>query len=90
MSDLRKRNRQYVEFSVSDVGAASLLLERQFNTSDYTVCKDNTIKLYNHIDRRGEINKCFVTNDLQVTTVNVSEEKLEDYFSSLIGGGGIG
>jgi len=89
MSELRKRNRQYVEFAVSDVNTAALLLERQFAISEYTVCDDNTIRVYDCIDRRGEINKCFVTKDLSVTTVNVSEEKLEDYFSELIGGGGI-
>lgn len=31
-----------------------------------------------------------VENSLQVTKINISEEKLEDYFSNLIGGGGIG
>ena len=90
MSELRKRNRQYVEFDVSKINTATMLLERQFGISDYTVCNDNTIKVYGCIDRRGEINKCFITHDLTVTTVKVSEEKLEDYFSGLIGGGGIG
>jgi len=90
MIELRKRNRLYVTFTVSDVNTAALLLERQFGTSDYTVCDNRTIRLYDNIDRRGEINNCFVSNGLLVTTVSVSEEKLEDYFSELIGGGGIG
>jgi len=90
MPELRKRNRQYVEFVVSDVNTAALLLERQFNISDYTVCDNSIIRVYDCIDKRGEINKCFVSKDLSVTTVHVSEEKLEDYFSGLIGGGGIG
>lgn len=89
MSDLRKRSRQYVEFSVSDVNTAALLLERQFNITDYTVCDNNTVRIFDCIDKRGEINKCFVVNDLFVTTISVNEEKLEDYFSRLIGGGGI-
>jgi len=90
MLELRKRNRQYVEFAVSDVNTATVLLERHFNISDYIVCDDNIIRVYDCIDKRGEVNKCFVSNDLLVTTVNVSDEKLEDYFSRLIGGGGIG
>ncbi|MDR1754482.1 MAG: ABC transporter ATP-binding protein [Eubacterium sp.] len=88
--ELRKRNRQYVAFSVSDVNTAALLLERQFNTSDYVVCDDSMIRLYDNIDRRGEINSCFVANGLLVTTITISEEKLEEYFSGLIGGEGIG
>jgi ABC-type multidrug transport system ATPase subunit len=90
MPELRKRNRQYTTFAVSDVNTAALLLEQKFDTSDYTVCDNNTIRVYDQIDRRGEINKCFVSHDISVTTLNVSEEKLEDYFSDLIGGGGIG
>ncbi|MCL2386279.1 MAG: ABC transporter ATP-binding protein [Defluviitaleaceae bacterium] len=90
MTQLRKRSRQYVEYAVSAVNTAALLLERQFNISDYTVCDDSIIRVYDCIDKRGDINKCFVSHDLTVTTVHVSEEKLEDYFSGLIGGGGIG
>ncbi|MFF2483578.1 ABC transporter ATP-binding protein [Paenibacillus sp. NPDC058071] len=90
MAELRKRNRQYAEFSVSDVNTASLLLERQFGISDYTVCDDHIIRVYDRIHLRGEMNQCFVENGLLVTQVFVSSEKLEDYFSKLIGGGGIG
>ena len=90
MLELRKRNRQYVEFAVSDVNTATLLLERHFNISDYIVCDDNIIRVYDCIDKRGEVNKRFVSHGLLVTTVSVSDEKLEDYFSRLIGGGGIG
>jgi ABC-type multidrug transport system ATPase subunit len=90
MPELRKRNRQYVEFSVSNVNTAALLLERQFGASDYVVCDDNTLRLYDNIDRRGEINSCFVANSLSVTTIRISEGKLEEYFSKLIGGRNIG
>ena len=37
----------------------------------------------------GEINREFARNGLLVTRINDSEENLEDYFSKLIGGGGI-
>ncbi|WP_105618202.1 ABC transporter ATP-binding protein [Vallitalea okinawensis] len=90
MIQLNKQNRQYVEFGVSDVNTAALLLERQFNTSDYTVCNDKIIRVFDCIEERGQITCCFVKNDLLVTKVNVSSEKLENYFSRLIGGGGIG
>ncbi|MBI9048620.1 MAG: ABC transporter ATP-binding protein [Anaerolineaceae bacterium] len=88
MADLHQRNRQYVEFDVSNVNTAALLLERQFHTSDYSVLDHQTIRLYECIDQRGEINSCFVENHLVVSKVTVSEEKLEDYFSGLIGGNG--
>lgn len=89
MPEFRKRNRQFVEFSVSDANAAALILER-LGMSDYIVYGDNTLKLFDHIEQRGEINSSFVANGLSVTAINISEEKLEGYFSNLIGGGDIG
>lgn len=90
MAELHRRNRQYAEFEVSSVNAASLLLERKYGITDYTVCDDHTIRLYDRIGDRGDFNQCFVEHGLLVTKVQISEEKLEDYFSELIGGGGIG
>ena len=37
----------------------------------------------------GEVNKFLVENEVMVTGINACEENLEDYFSELIGGGGI-
>ncbi|HBL50766.1 MAG TPA: bacitracin ABC transporter ATP-binding protein [Firmicutes bacterium] len=90
MAELHRRNRRYVEFVVSNENTAALLLEKHFGTEDYTVCENKTLRLYECLDKRGEINRCFVENGLLVTKVNVSEEKLEDYFAGLIGGGSIG
>lgn len=90
MDELRRRNRQYVEFEVSDVNNAAMLLERLFDISDYEVCDDKTIRVFECIEQRGEITRQFVQKDILVTKVQISSEKLEDYFSTLIGGGGIG
>lgn len=90
IAQLRKRNRHYVEFAVSNVNTAALLLERQFQITDYTVCDNRAIRLYDGMDKRDGINRCFVENGLSVTEIHMSEDKLEDYFSGLIGGGGIG
>jgi bacitracin transport system ATP-binding protein len=88
MADLHQRNRQFVEYAVSNVNKAALLLERKFNISDYSVLDNESIRVFEAIDQRGDINQCFVENQLTVTKVNISEEKLEDYFSGLIGGNG--
>lgn len=90
IKEVRKRNRQYVEFEVSDENSACLILERCFNIVDYSVHENKTLRLYENIEQRGSVNKCFVENGIIVTRVNVSEEKLEDYFSKIIGGSKIG
>jgi len=90
MTELRKKNRHYVEYGVSDEAAASRLLEEQFAIKDYSVQRDGGIRVYSDFDDRGKINGCFVANGIEVNKVAPSEDKLEDYFSKLIGGGRIG
>ncbi|QVK18625.1 ABC transporter ATP-binding protein [Mycoplasmatota bacterium] len=89
MAELHKRKHTYIEFDVSDINAAVKLLENKYHIADYTVCNDNTIRIYECNHNHGDINRTFVENGLLVTKVNISEENLEDYFSDLIGGGGI-
>lgn len=89
MEELHKRNRQYVEFQVSDENKACLLLEEIYHISDYSVHQNKSIRIFTDFDMRSEINKTFVDNGISVSTIRLSEERLEDYFSSLIGGGGI-
>lgn len=90
MVELHKKNRQYVEFEVSDENKATLLLEECLLLKDYSVHENNKLRIYSNFGRRAEINRLFVENGLDVSKINISEEKLEDYFSNLIGGGRIG
>ncbi len=90
MAELHKRNRQYVEFQVSNENKACRLLEEEFQFDDYSVHENGNIRLYSNLDLRASINLCFNQNGIEVTKVNLSEEKLEDYFSKLIGDGSIG
>ncbi|HIF5047897.1 TPA: ABC transporter ATP-binding protein, partial [Clostridioides difficile] len=47
MSELEKKNSKYILLQVSDIPKTSLILERQFNTKDYSVQDDYTLHLYN-------------------------------------------
>ncbi|MCM1261505.1 MAG: ABC transporter ATP-binding protein [Butyrivibrio sp.] len=125
MNDLHKRMRKYVEYEVSDVHKAALVLESKLGLNDYTVVDKRFIRLFPQaMDQSGcrdsqmprslshgkfdadaqstyravsdlttlsaEVNSCFIENGIAVAQVNIREEKLEDYFSNLIGGGKIG
>lgn len=113
MDDLHKRMRKYVEYEVSDVHKAALILERKLGFNDYTVLDKRFIRLFPQTASRNdclpvsdlavsdfpvsdltalsaEVNSCFIENGIAVAQVNIMEEKLEDYFSNLIGGGKIG
>ncbi len=88
--NLRKRNRKYLEFQVSNDNKAAMLLESHFGISDYEVHDKGNIRVYSHLGNQGKLNKVFVENDIEVLKIKVSEDNLEDYFTKLVGGGAIG
>ncbi|MEI4804498.1 ABC transporter ATP-binding protein [Bacillus sp. FJAT-51639] len=87
---LRKTNRKYLEFQVNDDNKAAMLLEKQFHIFDYEVHDEGNIRVYSHFGQQGQINKMFVQNDIEVLKIMMSEDRLEDYFTKLVGGGTIG
>lgn len=90
MEELRLRNRQYIELKVDDANNAVLILEEKLKINHYDVHENGIIRVYSHFEEQSNINKAFVENSIAVSKIMMSEEKLEDYFSKLIGGGKIG
>ncbi|MGV3273026.1 ABC transporter ATP-binding protein [Bacillus sp. CIS52] len=88
--NLRKKNRKFLEFQVSNDDKASMLLEKHFQIFDYEVHGDGIIRIFSHIGQQGAINKLLVQNDIEVLKILMSEDRLEDYFTKLVGGGTIG
>ena len=87
---LRKTNRKYLEFQVNNDNKAVMLLEKQFHIFDYEVHGEGNIRVYSHFGQQGQINRTFVQNDIEVLKIMMSEDRLEDYFTKLVGGGTIG
>ncbi|EEL52410.1 ABC transporter-related protein [Bacillus cereus Rock3-44] len=90
LAALQKTNRKYLEFQVNDDNKAAMLLEKQFHIFDYEVHDEGNIRVYSHFGQQGQINRTFVQNDIEVVKIMMSEDKLEDYFTKLVGGGTIG
>lgn len=90
LEELNQKSRRYVEFEVSDVNRAALILEREFQISDYMVLEGHSLRVYEKLEQRAKINQRFVTAGIVVNNISIYGEKLEAYVKSLIGGGGIG
>ncbi|MFB5677189.1 ABC transporter ATP-binding protein [Paenibacillus terreus] len=90
MDELRSMNRKYVELQVSDDNRAVLLLEEHLGITDYEVQDGGVIRVYSHLDRISEINRELVRQGIDVMKLALSEDKLEEYFAKLVGGGPIG
>ncbi|MBC6971063.1 ABC transporter ATP-binding protein [Bacillus sp. Xin] len=87
---LRKTNRKYLEFQVNNDNKATMLLEKEFHIFDYEVHDEGNIRVYSHFGQQGQINRTFVRNNIEVLKIMISEDRLEDYFTKLVGGGTIG
>nr|WP_150960230.1 ABC transporter ATP-binding protein [Aneurinibacillus sp. XH2] len=89
-NELRKRNRKYLEFQVSNESKVAMLMEKHFAIFDYEVHDEGNIRVYSHIGEQSKLNKLFVEHGIDVFKITTSEDRLEDYFIKLIGGGTVG
>ena len=90
LRELYRHIRRYAEFEVSDVNKAAMVLERQFHILDYAIIDNGILRLYDKLDSRADINSSFVKEGIAVANVSIGTGKLEDYFTELVGGDGIG
>jgi bacitracin transport system ATP-binding protein len=89
-AELRKRNRKYIEFQVSNDGKAVLLMEQQFGIQDYEVHEQGILRIYSHLGEQAKINRTLNEYGIEVSKLVMSEDNLEDYFVKLIGDENIG
>lgn len=89
MRELEKKNRKYILLQVSDIPKTTLILERQFHLTDYSVQDDHTLRLYDASLDMGEVNKALVMQDITVMSSLLCNDTLEDYFKKITGGEGI-
>jgi len=81
--ELRRRNRQYLEFAVSDTARASWALEEACGIRDFVVREEDRVRIYSNFERANEVNRAFVEAGVAVSSMNMSEESLEDHFVRL-------
>lgn len=89
LSELQKRNGKYVMLQVSDTAKAALVLECRFHVKEYVIQDDNTLRLYNTALDMAEVNKTLMLENISVTSSQLCNDTLEDYFKKVTGGKGI-
>lgn len=89
MEELNKKNRKYIMLEVSDVSKTTIVLEKEFGITNYSVEDNNHIKIYSHGLDMAKINKSLVMNGISVASSQTCNDSLEDYFKKITGGEGI-
>jgi bacitracin transport system ATP-binding protein len=88
--NLEEKSAKYLHFIISDPSQAARILEKNFNTKNFTVEKDNCLRIYEDHLPASLLNRTFIENGLEVSEVHTCEDSLEDYFRRITGGEGIG
>ena len=85
LKELNDEFKQYLSIKTDDVELTTQVIRNKFNCEDYSVCEDNTIKLYNCLDKVGEITKELALANILVSEIAVKGDNLESYYMNLIG-----
>ena len=89
MEELNKKNRKYIMLEVSDVSKTTIVLEKEFEVTNYSVEDNNHIRIYSHGLDLAKINKSLVMSGISVASSQTCNDSLEDYFKKITGGEGI-
>ncbi|MCE4048798.1 MULTISPECIES: ABC transporter ATP-binding protein [Bacillaceae] len=89
MAELEKKNNKYIRVCVSSQSQAAHVLEHSLAISDYSVEADNSIRIYDTTVNPEELNKRLVTAGVGVSTIQICNDNLEEYFKKITGGAGI-
>lgn len=83
---LDDRCKKHVSIKVSDTKVTSMVLEKDLGIKNFSVCSEDTIKIYGYFDKCAQINKTLVLKNVLVEEISIKGESLESYFTKLIGG----
>ncbi|RCX18237.1 ABC-2 type transport system ATP-binding protein [Fontibacillus phaseoli] len=89
MERVRERNTEYIELVVSDSKKAAFLLSDQLNLTNFKVIDEHTLRVYDARAAQNEISKVLIMNDVMIDSIHKKNSSLEDYFISLLNGGGL-
>lgn len=82
---IREKSRHSIELIVDDVNKASFLLSEKMNINNFQVSGLDKIKIYERLNDSGRINLFLCKNNVEVKSVNIKRDTLEEHFISLIG-----
>lgn len=82
--ELELETRRYVKINTNSSLRAIKLLKEHLDITDCHIEKPDEIRVFDQINRTGEINSLLVQNGLIIKSIHVTEQRLEDYFVNLI------
>ena len=82
MKEIHQNSRKRIDIYVKDINALKDLLVKELDIKDYKV-KEEKLKIFDEVDV-NKLMKILVDNKVQVDSLNVKQETVEDYYINLL------
>lgn len=86
LEQLENRCRKHILIECEEPEKLLSILETEFNTTNFKVLPDKTIKLYDLVDEKKKVAQALLNKGILTTNFSIEGDTLENYFISVIGG----
>ena len=84
--ELSIKCKRCLKIKVDNVQKASSILETICGTTNYDILPENTIRLFDYLEKPGYVNTELSKNNVVVDSITLIGQDLENYFMELMGG----
>lgn len=89
MESIKENNVEYIKLVTDNSKKAAYILDSKLKISNFKVMDNNAIRIYSSNVPQNIISKTLIMNDVVINEISKKSSSLEDYFVSLLNGGGI-
>ncbi len=89
MEHIAKQTAEYIEITTNESSKAVFVLENHLHISNVRVTDEGQIRIYDCRIPQSELMKVLVLHDVAIEAVHKKKGSLEDYFLSILNGGGV-
>lgn len=82
--ELDSRCRRCIKIKVNDTERAVTIIENELHTTEYDILPENVIRLFNHSEQTGELNRLLIMGGVEVDSIEAVGQDLEGYFLNLM------
>ncbi|WP_088013999.1 ABC transporter ATP-binding protein [Gottfriedia acidiceleris] len=86
IKELDEKCKHFLHIKVDNSNKAATVIEKSFNTQNFEVFPDGSIRLFEYFDRPREVSKALTSEGLIIEHFMPMGEDLEAYFTTRIGG----
>ncbi|MCG8570478.1 MAG: ATP-binding cassette domain-containing protein [Spirochaetes bacterium] len=83
LAEINKRTRRCIFCLVDNPEKTAFVLEQKLAISDYEIYPEGEVHIYQNLDQIAMINRTLVTAGVEVSSIKLSKDNLEDYFLKL-------